>query len=63
MDNKEIHPVRNFIDKKTKNTLKTWFHEKDKEPNSSLGIKNALLKIIKIISFFFVIVLLIQIFI
>ena len=29
MDKKEIHPLRNFIDKKTANTLKTWFHEKD----------------------------------
>ena len=63
MDNKEIHPVRNFIDKKTKNTLKTWFHEKDKKPNSSLGAKNAMIKIMKIISFFFVITLLVQIFI
>ena len=63
MDKKEIHPVRNFIDKKTANTLKTWFHEKGKKLNSSLGAINAIIKIMKIISFFFVITLLVQIFI
>ena len=25
---KNIHPVRRFVDKRTENTLKLWFHEK-----------------------------------
>ena len=25
---KNIHPVRRFVDKRTENTLKLWFHKK-----------------------------------
>jgi len=27
-DEKNIHPVRRFVDKRTENTLKLWFHKK-----------------------------------
>ena len=37
MDKKEIHPLRNFIDKKTANTLKTQFHREVKNMNDEKG--------------------------
>jgi len=47
-----VHPVRNFIDKKTKNTLKPWFHDKNNDPNNNSEAKKAIIKIIKIIGFY-----------
>ena len=46
-----VHPVRNFIDKKTKNTFKPWFHDKNNDPNNNTEAKKAIIKIIKIIGF------------
>ena len=39
-----VHPVRNFIDKKTKNTFKPWFHDKNKDPNNNSEAKKAIIK-------------------
>ena len=47
-----VHPVRNFIDKKTKNTFKPWFHDKNNDPNNNSEAKKAIIKIIKIIGFY-----------
>ena len=47
-----VHPVRNFIDKKTKNTFKPWFHDKNNDPNINSEAKKAIIKIIKIIGFY-----------
>ena len=36
-----VHPVRNFIDKKTKNTFKPWFHDKNDDPNNNTEAKRS----------------------
>ena len=62
-DEKNIHPVRRFIDKRTENTLKPWFHEKNNTFNNSSEGKNALIKIFKILVFYSIIAFLIHFFI
>ena len=47
-----VHPVRNFIDEKTKNTFKPWFHDKNNDPNNNSEAKKAIIKIIKIIGLY-----------
>ena len=58
-----VHPVRNFIDKKTKNTLKPWFEDKNDDPNNSSEAKKAIIKIIKIIGIYALLALIISYFI
>ena len=36
-----VHPVRNFIDKKTKNTFQPWFHDKNDDPNNTSEAKKS----------------------
>ena len=62
-DEKNIHPVRNFIDKRTESTLRPWFHEKNNNPNGILEGKNAIIKIFKILVCYFIIAFLIHFFI
>ena len=58
-----VHPVRNFIDKKTKNTLKPWFDDKNDDPNNNSEAKKAIIKIIKIIGIYALLALIISYFI
>ena len=58
-----VHPVRNFIDKKTKNTFKPWFHDKNDDPNNNLEAKKVIIKIIKIVGFYLLIAFLVSYFI
>ena len=59
----KVHPVRNFIDKKTKNTFQPWFHDKNDDPKNNLEAKKAVTKIIKIIGFYILIAFIISYFI
>ena len=58
-----VHPVRNFINKKTKNTFQPWFHDKNDDPKNNLEAKKAVTKIIKIIGFYILIAFIISYFI
>ena len=58
-----VHPVRNFINKKTKNTLKPWFDDKNDDPNNNSEAKKAIIKIIKIIGIYALLALIISYFI
>ena len=62
-EEKNIHPVRNFIDKRTENTLRPWFHEKNNSTNNIREGKNALIKIFKILVCYLIIAFLIHFFI
>ena len=50
-------------DKKTKNTFKPWFHDKNDDPNNNSEAKKAIIKIIKIIGFYALLALIISYFI
>ncbi len=58
-----VHPVRNFIDKKTKNTFHPWFHDKNHDRNNTSEAKKAIIKIIKIIGFYVLVAFIISYFI
>ena len=58
-----VHPVRNFIDKKTKNSFQPWFHDKNDDPNNTSEAKKAIIKIIKIIGFYILVAFIISYFI
>ena len=62
-ESKNIHPVRNFIDKKTKNTFRPWFDDKNSDPNNNSEAKKAIIKIIKIIVFYVLLAIVISYFI
>ena len=61
--NNNVHPVRNFIDKKTKNIFQPWFHDKNDDPNNNSEAKKAIIKIIKIIGFYILVAFIISYFI
>ena len=62
-ESKNIHPVRNFIDKKTKNTFRPWFDNKNDDPKNNSEAKKAIIKIIKIIVFYVLLAIVISYFI
>lgn len=62
-DEKNIHPVRRFIDKRTENPLKPWFHEQNNSFNNSSEGKNTLIKIFNILVCYSIIAFLIHFFI
>ena len=62
-DSENIHPVRNFIDKKTKHTFKPWFDDKNNNSNNSSEMKKAIKKILKIIGFYILVALIVNYFI
>ena len=62
-DEKNIHPVRNFIDKRTENTFRPWFQEKNNNPKTLIEGKNAIIRVFKILFCYFIIAFLIHFFI